>query len=289
MNDEQSPRSVKLVTPGVPTMDGAGVPLKRAFGNLQNINLDPFLLLDQMYSNDPKEVAAGFPWHPHRGIETVTYIIKGEAEHEDSLGNKGIIKGGEIQWMSAGSGIVHQEMPKPENKGILHGYQLWVNLPSSHKMMQPRYQDIKQAEIPEINIDGSVKAKILAGSFNGTSGPVQDIITEPSYLDLSMESETRFNHETVFDHTVIAYMLEGNAYFDPSQKAEKDDLVVFNPGEKIEIRTNESQARFLLMSGKPLRETVAWYGPVVMNTREELITAFEEINNGTFIKHEYKV
>ncbi|MHA2092065.1 MAG: pirin family protein [Candidatus Kariarchaeaceae archaeon] len=288
MNNE-SQRSVKLVTPSVPAMDGAGVRLKRAFGNLQNINLDPFLLLDQMYSDDPKEFAAGFPWHPHRGIETVTYIIDGEAEHEDSLGNKGIINGGEIQWMTAGSGIIHQEMPRPENKGLLHGFQLWVNLPSSHKMMQPRYQDIKRGEIPEIQIDKSIKAKVLAGSFNGMSGPVQDIITEPSYLDLSMESETRFSHDTVFDHTVIAYMLDGTAYFDPAHKVEKDNLVVFNPGEKLEIRTDDSHARFLLMSGKPIKETVAWYGPVVMNTRDELIKAFEEINNGTFIKHEYKV
>lgn len=290
MQKEQTNRQIKIISKSVPAIDGAGVRLKRAFGNLQGVNLDPFLLLDDIHSDDPKDYSAGFPWHPHRGIETVSYIVNGSIEHEDSLGNKGAIKAGEIQWMTAGSGIIHQEMPLQKN-GLIRGFQLWVNLPRSHKMMQPRYQDIKKAEVPEITIDDDIKVNILAGKLNGAVGPVQDIITNPTYLDFTIEAETQFMHRVEPDHTVMAYILHGNGYFDDNkqQLIEKDHLVVFNPGEQINISTDNDQIRFLMMSGKPLNENVAWHGPIVMNTRSELVTAFEELNNGNFIKHAYKV
>ncbi len=282
-------RTIQTTVKSVPATDGAGVRLKRVFGNLRGMNLDPFLLLDDIHSDDPKDYSAGFPWHPHRGIETVTYFLHGEGQHEDSLGNKGIIRAGEIQWMTAGSGIIHQEMPLQKD-GLLRGFQLWVNLPSSHKMMRPRYQDIKKSEIPAIKIDDDVQVKILAGQFNGISGPVQDIITDPSYLDFSMQSETEFSYQINPNHTVIAYVLEGNAFFDHNKQnlVTNDHLVVFNPGDQINISTDNDHARFLLMSGKPIKEPVAWYGPVVMNTREEVVNAFEEMNNDAFIKHKYK-
>ncbi|MHA2249091.1 MAG: pirin family protein [Candidatus Kariarchaeaceae archaeon] len=290
MTDKITQRTVKAVSKSVPAIDGAGVRLKRAFGNLQGVNLDPFLLLDDMHSEDPKDFSAGFPWHPHRGIETVTYMLSGQAQHEDSLGNKGTIRSGEIQWMTAGSGIIHQEMPLQKN-GLLRGFQLWVNLPPSNKMMQPRYQDIKQHEISEISIDNDIKAKVLAGNFNGISGPVKDIISEPTYLDVTIEAETTFTYSVENHHTVVAYVLDGDAYFDhdKSSRLDKDNLVVFNEGDQLNISTTDNHSRFLLMSGEPIGEPVAWHGPIVMNTREELIHAFKEMNNGTFIKHDYKV
>lgn len=287
---ETRERTIKFIGKSVPSIDGAGVHLKRAFGNLQNLNLDPFLLLDDIHSNDPKDISAGFPWHPHRGIETVTYFLHGEGEHEDSLGNKGVIRGGEIQWMTAGSGIIHQEMPRQKD-GLMRGFQLWVNLPSKYKMMKPRYQDIKQHEVKEVTIDNDTKIKVLAGQFKNTSGPVMDIISDPTYLDIKIGQENNFTYKVPSDHTLIAYVLNGNAYFDSkkSQLVNSDHLVVFNSGNEINIHTDKDEVRFLLMSGKPINEPVAWYGPIVMNTRDELITAFNEINNGNFIKHDYRI
>lgn len=287
-------RTVTFVGESVPAMDGAGVRLRRAFGNLRGMNLDPFLLLDSFGSENPQDYMAGFPWHPHRGMETVTYMVKGKVEHQDSLGNKGLLKPGEIQWMTAGSGIIHQEMPEMPDKvgdGTLTGFQLWVNLPKSHKMMKPRYQDIKTHEIKDVTIDNSVNVKVLAGEFNGVHGAVKDVIAEPTYLDINLEQENSFKYNVPENHTVMAYVIDGNGFFDHTNKMNvgKDNLVVFNHGEEINISTDKDPLRFLLMSGKPLHEEVAWQGPIVMNTQDELRTAFRELQNNTFIKHEYKV
>ncbi|MCE7737127.1 MAG: pirin family protein [Candidatus Heimdallarchaeota archaeon] len=283
-------REIKYVAESVPAIDGAGVRLRRAFGNLQGINLDPFLLLDNFHSDDPKDYSAGFPWHPHRGIETVTYMLNGKMRHEDSLGNKGDIKAGEIQWMTAGSGIIHQEMPQQKD-GLIQGFQLWVNLPKTNKMMQPRYQDVKHHEIPELKVDNDTKIRILAGEFQSKKGPVQEVVSNPNYMDVTVNQETKFNYHVEAEDTVIVYTVEGSAYFDKTKQnlIPENNLVVFGPGDEINIETNNELSRFLLMSGKPIREPVAWHGPMVMNTREEIIHAFEEFQNGTFIKHKYRV
>lgn len=283
-------REIKYVAESVHAVDGAGVKLRRAFGNLQGINLDPFLLLDNFHSDDPKDYSAGFPWHPHRGIETVTYMLNGKMRHEDSLGNKGDIKGGEIQWMTAGSGIIHQEMPQQKD-GLIQGFQLWVNLPKTNKMMQPRYQDIKRHEIPEVKVDNDTKIRILAGEFQSTKGPVQEVVSKPNFMDVTVNQETNFNYKVDTDDTVIIYTVDGSAYYDKTKQnlIKENNLVVFGPGDEINIETDNELSRFLLMSGKPIGEPVAWYGPMVMNTRQELIDAFEEFQNGTFIKHKYRV
>ncbi len=280
-------RKIKLSLQSRPTLEGAGVRLKRAFGYADS-SLDPFLLLDDFHSDNPNDYIAGFPWHPHRGIETITYITHGNVEHKDSLGNGGVIKTGEVQWMTAGSGIIHQEMPKPlPNDPKLAGFQLWANLPSSHKMMNPRYRDIKSSDIPEVYIDDHVKVKVISGEINGIKGPVRDIITEPEYLDVSIGSNHHFRHSIKDGHNVFAYVISGEAYFDEdaSKLIGVENLVIYREGEDILIRTRENPVRFLLVSGKPLREPVAWRGPIVMNTEEELRIAFQEYQNGTFIKH----
>ncbi len=286
---ENIDRKVKYIAKSVPAIDGAGVRLKRAFGNLRGVNLDPFLLLDDIHSNDPSDFIAGFPWHPHRGMETVSYLVHGKFEHEDSLGNKGTIKGGEIQWMTAGSGIIHQEMPV-QYDGLIRGFQLWVNLPSKHKMMKPRYQDIKRAEIKDVAIDNSVSVKVLAGSYNGVSGPVRDIISDPTYLDIHIDQENTFEYEVPTDHTAMLYVLEGEGYFDKTREklVGHDNLVVFDEGNRISMQTKDKDLRFLLMTGKPINEPVAWQGPIVMNTQDELRQAFGELQTGNFIKHEYR-
>lgn len=283
-------RSIRYLAESVPAVDGAGVHLKRAFGNLQGVNLDPFLLLDNFHSDDPKDYSAGFPWHPHRGIETVTYMLNGTMRHEDSLGNKGDITSGEIQWMTAGSGIIHQEMPQQKN-GLIQGFQLWVNLPKTNKMMQPRYQDIKRHEIPEYKVDNDTKVRILAGEYSGNLGPVQDVVSNPTYLDVTVNQETKFDYQVTKDNTVIIYTIEGNAYFDKSKEKliEKDHLVVFGSGDEVNIETDNEHTKFLIMSGKPIDEPVAWHGPMVMNTQEEIIEAFQEFQAGTFIKHKYRI
>jgi redox-sensitive bicupin YhaK (pirin superfamily) len=283
-------RTVKLNLKSKPTIEGAGVRLRRVFGYADS-SLDPFLLLDDFSSDNPTDYLPGFPWHPHRGIETITYILKGKVEHGDSLGNGGTIGTGEVQWMTAGSGIIHQEMPKNvEDDPSLAGFQLWANLPATHKMMDPRYRDLKQSDIPEVKINDKIKVKIISGTFNGTQGPVQDIITDPEYLDVAMQPFTKFMHSIRRGYNVIAYTFEGAAYFD--NKKERligtKNLVIFNDGEEILVNTKDKPVRFLLISGKPIREPVAWSGPIVMNTEEELRVAFDELQRGTFIKHKRK-
>jgi redox-sensitive bicupin YhaK (pirin superfamily) len=280
-------RAVKASLKSRPTMEGAGVRLKRAFGYADPF-LDPFLLLDDFSSDNPRDYLAGFPWHPHRGIETITYILNGKVEHGDSLGNGGVIGKGDVQWMTAGSGIIHQEMPKEDhNDPRLSGFQLWANLPASHKMMNPRYRDVKKNDIQEVNLNDSIKVKIISGEFNGTKGPVQDIITDPEYLDISMKPNSKFKHSINRDHNVFAYIIEGTAYFDTKKEKviEIKNLVIFDKGDEIEITTADQPVRFLLISGKPIREPVAWRGPIVMNTEEELRIAFDEYQKGTFIKY----
>ncbi|MFX1588543.1 MAG: pirin family protein [Promethearchaeota archaeon] len=280
-------RKVKLTLKSRTVIEGAGVRLKRAFG-YADPSLDPFLLLDDFHSDDPNDYIAGFPWHPHRGIETITYMLHGKVEHGDSLGNGGIIEAGDVQWMTAGSGIIHQEMPKKDEKDLLlAGFQLWANLPASHKMMEPRYRDIKKDEIPEIVFDVGVKVKIICGEINGKRGPVQDIITEPEYLDVSIEPNSKFSYPVKEGNNLIAYIIEGEAYFDEDNEnlVGAENLVIYKDGDQVLIRTISNNVRFLLISGKPIKEPVAWRGPIVMNTDEELRIAFREYQNGTFIKH----
>jgi len=279
-------RKVKLTLKSRSTTEGAGVRLKRAFG-YADPSLDPFLLLDDFHSNDPNDYIAGFPWHPHRGIETITYIIHGKVEHGDSLGNGGVIEAGDVQWMTAGSGIIHQEMPhKDENDPKLAGFQLWANLPASHKMMEPRYREVKKEQIPEVSINDKVKLKIIAGEINRVKGPVEDIVTEPEYLDVAMDPNSEFRHSIKKGNNVIAYIIEGEAYFDEDNDnlVGAENLVIYRDGDQVLIRTTNKNVRFLLISGKPIKEPVAWRGPIVMNTDEELRIAFQEYQNGTCYK-----
>jgi len=269
--------------------------------------LDPFLLLDDFHSDDPDDYIRGFPWHPHRGIETITYVLYGKVEHGDSMGNKGTISSGDVQWMTAGSGIIHQEMPKGQKDGLMWGFQLWANLPASHKMMDPRYRDVKSKQIPEVTLDHGVKVKIICGEVDGVKGPVQDIVIDPEYLDITVPSKSNFTHPVKRGHTVLAYVIEGAGYFDPRRDAyayevegvnyfdfkrecfmSPETLILFDEGDEVVISTEEKPVRFLLISGKPIGEPVAWYGPIVMNTQEELRIAFEEYQNGTFIKYKAK-
>jgi len=280
-------RKVKLTLKSRPTLEGAGVRLKRAFG-YADPSLDPFLLLDHFGSNNPSDYLAGFPWHPHRGIETITYMLHGKIEHGDSLGNGGVIETGDVQWMTAGSGIIHQEMPKSnENDTLMMGFQLWANLPSSHKMMDPRYRDVKKEQIPEVRINDSVKVKIICGDIKGIKGPVQDVVTDPEYLDITISPNSEFKHEIKEKNNVFAYVIDGKGYFDDNKDkmVESENLVLFKKGKEILINTEEDPMRFLLISGKPIGEPVAWRGPIVMNTEDELRIAFTEFQNGTFLKH----
>ena len=274
-------REVRVTLKSRSTMEGAGV-------RYDDPTLDPFLLLDDFHSNNPIDYMAGFPWHPHRGIETITYMLHGRIEHGDSMKNNGVIGAGDVQWMTAGSGIIHQEMPKKnENDPYLAGFQLWANLPASHKMMDPRYRDITKDQIPEVVVKDKVKVKIICGEINGMKGPVQDIITDPEYLDVSIEPHSEFKHSLINTHNVFAYVIEGKAIFDPikDEFVGAEHFVIFNEGDEVLIQTNDKSVRFLLISGKPIGEPVAWRGPIVMNTEEELRTAFNEYNKGTFIRH----
>ena len=302
-------RMIETVWKSVPTLEGAGVYLKRAFGNSQVPKLDPFLLLDDFHSAIPADYLPGFPWHPHRGIETITYVLEGNVEHEDSLGHAGVITSGDVQWMTAGSGIIHQEMPQggPDDKS-LWGFQLWANLPSSQKMMEPRYRDVKRAQIPQVQLPSGVILKVVCGSVQGVSGPVRDIVIEPEYLDVSVPPHAVFDHSVKPGHTVFVYVADGKGYFDPRRDAYSfevvgsgygdferecrigaETLVLYEPqGDRIEVTTEADPVRFLLVSGKPIGEPVAWYGPIVMNTKEELRIAFEEYRKGAFIKHGVK-
>ena len=278
-------RRIDEILPARETIEGAGVHLRRAFGNREVPRLDPFLLLDDFRSENPAEYLPGFPWHPHRGMETVTYMLDGLVEHEDSLGNRGVIGSGDVQWMTSGSGIIHQEMPRArENR--MGGFQLWVNLPSSQKMMDPRYQEVESARIPEARVAKGVTAKVICGEVSGVRGPVRDIVVEPEYLDVQMAPHTVFEHGVRRGHTAFSYVLEGRARFDKEsgEVVEEDNLVILRDGERVRIETASSPVRFLLVSGKPIREPVAWWGPIVMNTRRELEVAIEEFQTGTFIK-----
>jgi redox-sensitive bicupin YhaK (pirin superfamily) len=279
-------RLVKKILTSKATMEGAGVKLKRVFGFNQVPLFDPFLLLDHFGSDNPADYLKGFPWHPHRGIETITYMIDGKVEHKDSLGNSGVIGSGDVQWMTAGSGIIHQEMPK-EHKGMMMGFQLWANLPASNKMMNPRYRDVLKNQIPEITVNDKTKVKIICGKIGDTIGPVTDIVTDPEYFDISIDKEGSFSHEVNEDHTVFAFVYKGAAFFDSNQKKSVSvgDIVLYDKGDVVKIYTSDQSVKFLLISGKPLNESVAWYGPIVMNTEKELQLAFQEYRNGTFIKH----
>ncbi len=268
-------------------MEGAGVRLKRAFGYPEVPLLDPFLLLDEFRSDDPDDYIRGFPWHPHRGIETVTYMISGEVEHSDSLGNQGVIRSGDTQWMTAGSGIIHQEMPRPTN-GPLWGFQLWVNLPSSHKLMRPRYRDVRREQVPVVEIDDNISVRVICGEFKGSVGPAQDIVVDTEYLDVSVGPDSVFFHPTKVGHKVIAYVVEGAAYFDSEldEMLGPEHLAIFGDGERIEVSAGQTGARFLLISGEPIQEPIAWRGPIVMNNHDELRQAFKEYEQGNFIKEE---
>lgn len=287
-----------------PTVEGAGVHLKRVFGFGEVPLFDPFLLLDDFRSTDPQQYIRGFPWHPHRGIETITYMLDGTVEHGDSMGNSGVIGAGDVQWMTAGSGIIHQEMPKGDATGRMGGFQLWANLPASHKMMDPRYREVTAIQIPQVTVEGGVRIRVICGDVSGVRGPVRDIVTDPAYLDISVPAGTEFAHATARGHTVFAYVIDGEACFSPENDAiarkpwgadvpEKDrsgimpngTLVLFGDGEQVVVSTRDESARFLLVSGKPIGEPVAWNGPIVMNTQAELRIAFDEYGNGTFIKH----
>lgn len=297
-------RKIKKVLVSQPTLEGAGVHLHRGFGFREVPMFDPFLMFDDFRQDDPDKYLPGFPWHPHRGIETITYMVRGTAEHGDSMGNKGVIGPGDVQWMTAGSGIIHQEMPKGGKDGRMGGFQLWANLPASQKMMDPRYRDVKRTDIPEAALAGGVTARVICGTVGKTRGPVRDIVIDPEYLDVAMPPQAKFVHPTKPGHTVLAYVFEGQgcfsgeakpssydvepaSYFDLERKAFLGDhsVILFGDGSRVKVVTTDSAVRFLLMSGRPLGEPVAWQGPIVMNTQEELRTAFREYRAGTFIKH----
>lgn len=267
-----------------PTVEGAGVHLRRAFGFHETGLFDPFLMLDHFHSNNPKDYEAGFPWHPHRGIETVTYMIEGKVLHEDSTGNKGVIGDGGIQWMTAGSGIIHSEMPK-QSHGTLHGFQLWVNLPAKSKMMNPRYQDIKPDDVPVVSLPDGATVRVAAGVFDGISGPVKDIVAEPMFLDIKIPQKGKFVHKISANHKVVLFVVDGGICVGDSAEIGSEHTLLLGDGESMEIYAGVHGARFLLMAGKPIGEPIAWYGPIVMNTDEELQVAFEEYQNGSFLKH----
>jgi len=284
-------RPVKKIWQSQPTVEGAGVHLKRAFGFSEVPQLDPFLLLDAFHSENPADYRAGFPWHPHRGMETITYVLEGDVEHGDSLGNSGVIGAGDVQWMTAGSGIIHQEMPKGDARGEMWGFQLWGNLPARDKMMDPRYQEIKQTEVPVVKTPDGATVRVIAGTVGEAEGPVRGIVTEPEYLDVSVPAGASFGHPVKPGHTVFAYVIDGAGVFDAAAEqgagTERGEgsIVLYGPGDAVRVAADKRPVRFLLVSGRPLGEPVAWYGPVVMNTQEELRTAFRELDERTFVKH----
>ena len=284
-----SVRPIKRLTTSSPTIEGAGVHLHRAFGFGDTGDFDPFLLLDDFRNDRPEDYRAGFPWHPHRGIETITYVLAGTVDHADSLGNAGSISAGDVQWMTAGSGIIHQEMPKGDDQGRMHGFQLWANLPASLKMTQPRYQDISAADIPEVTDDDGTKARVICGDFWGVRGPVDGIAAEPQYLDVWVPPLTRKSLPVETTRHAFAYVFSGSGRFgnasEPRTVGDRS-LVVFDRGDEVTVEAGESGIRLLLVSGTPLREPIAWYGPIVMNTQAELRQAFAEFEAGTFLKHE---
>jgi redox-sensitive bicupin YhaK (pirin superfamily) len=279
----QTIRTIKLMLTRQPTLEGAGVHLNRVFGVNHVPRFDPFLMLDDFRSDIPAHYLKGFPWHPHRGIETITYVLKGDVEHGDSLGNSGIISSGDVQWMTAGSGIIHQEMPKGDADGAMHGFQLWTNLPAAQNMMAPRYNDITADRIPVIELDGGIRVKVIAGTLGDTRGPMDDIVIDPSYFDCSVPPGQTFDYPTDPTYTAFIYVIGGVGRTD-GQPLENGKLVLFGEGARLVVRATDAPLRFLLLTGKPLNEPVAWGGPIVMNTQEELDTAFREYRDGTFIK-----
>jgi redox-sensitive bicupin YhaK (pirin superfamily) len=297
-------RPVKNLIQSKPTLEGAGVHLRRAFGFHNTSDYDPFLLLDDFRNDVPADYLAGFPWHPHRGIETVTYVLAGTVEHADSIGNRGAIGAGDIQWMTAGSGIIHQEMPKGDAAGRMHGFQLWANLPASQKMTPPRYQEVKARDIPEIKDDDGTQVRLICGSFWGKRGPIDGIATDPIYIDVSVAPGRRKTLPVETTRHAFAYVFGGSGKFcnasgplevpteavqwldtTPPTAAADHALVLFGRGDEVTVQAGDDGIRFLLVSGKPLQEPVAWYGPIVMNTQEQLRQAFIELEQGNFLKH----
>lgn len=277
-------RKIEATLRNQEALDGAGVKLKRVFGYPRRGFLDPFLLLDHFGSENPVDYMAGFPWHPHRGIETVTYMLNGEMEHGDSMGNKGLIKSGDIQWMTAGSGIIHQEMPR-ECECKLNGFQLWINLPAKDKMMDPRYQDITADKIPEIEWHG-IKVRIAAGKFAGIEGPVKDIMVQPTFLDISAPANTEQTVRVNSSHTVFVYVYEGSGYFGTKKekRVRAGTMAKLVDGDQVFFDSDTTPLKFILVAGKPLNEPIEWRGPIVMTSKEELYRAFDEYREGTFVK-----
>jgi quercetin 2,3-dioxygenase len=279
-------RSVVRRFPGIPTVEGAGVRLRRSFSNNEVPLLDPFLLLDRFGSSNPADYMAGFPWHPHRGIQTVTYMLGGRVAHGDTLGNSGVIGAGDVQWMNSGSGIIHQEMPE-ETEGPMAGFQLWVNLPAREKMDTPAYRGLTGTDIPESTTDQGARVKVLAGKFDRVEGPVRGISVDPTYFDVTLPPGASFSWEPPAGHTVFAHGISGQGRFEghDSKPVPEGETVLFGEGDAVRVRAEEAGQRFLLVSGRPLHEPVAWYGPIVMNRRDELIEAARELRSGEFIKH----
>jgi len=295
-------RPVKRIVQSKPTVEGAGVNLRRAFGFGNTSDFDPFLLLDDFRNDNPDDYLAGFPWHPHRGIETITYVLAGSVQHGDSLGNHGSLGAGDVQWMTAGSGILHQEMPKGDPAGRMHGFQLWANLPSSLKMTAPRYQDVAAQDIPEIVDDDGTRVRVICGDFWGRTGPVDGVAADPRYLDVFVPAGIRKRLAVETSRNAFAYVFAGSGSFsdassprtprtdfvgEESSRAQdigNRSLVLFDAGEEVTVQAGDQGIRFLLVSGQPIQEPVAWYGPIVMNTKEQLQQAYDELRNGTFIK-----
>jgi len=296
-------RAVKRLVKAKPTLEGAGVRLRRAFGFGVTTDYDPFLLLDDFRNERPEDYLPGFPWHPHRGIETITYVLAGTVEHGDSMGNRGSIGAGDIQWMTAGRGIVHQEMPTGDVDGRMHGFQLWANLPSSLKMTEPRYQEVKAKDVPVAEDDDGTLVRVVCGHYRGTRGPVHDVAAKPVYLDIAIPAGRRKTLPVETTSHAFAYVFAGAGKFcnasqplavptepdrwadeKPPAEADNRTLVLFDRGDEVEIQAGDEGIRFLLVSGQPLKEPVAWYGPIVMNTQEELRHAFAQLEDGTFLR-----
>ncbi|HTW77377.1 MAG TPA: pirin family protein [Thermoplasmata archaeon] len=279
-------RSIQHRFPGRPTLEGAGVRLRRSFSNHEVPLFDPFLLLDRFGSSDPADYRAGFPWHPHRGIETVTYVLDGRVEHGDTLGNSGVIASGDVQWMNSGSGIIHQEMPQAV-EGPMAGFQLWVNLPAREKMSVPAYRGLSAGEIPEVTTDAGDRVKVVAGTFDRVEGPVRGIPVDPTYLDVRVPPGGTFEFAPPSGHTVFAHAIDGAGSFagDDAAPVPAGETALFGPGGAVRARAGPDGYRFLLVAGRPLHEPVAWYGPIVMNTSAELTTALRELQHDQFVKH----